>query len=102
MADLRNHIRVVSEVTPSSDVRNALALYEGKFAAALERAMRIQRYVSSGIAAEILDKSVSEVTYLCRTGAIAAKKVGNKWTVDLHDLMARGKARQGQQQDYAA
>ena len=43
-------------------------------------------FVSADVASLVLGKTVSGVTYLCRTGALKAKKVGGTWQIDRLDL----------------
>jgi hypothetical protein len=84
--ELERQVGELRRVAPSSDATSALALYRDKLAAALQRARQIDLFVTTDIAATILGRSASDVTYLCRTGAIKAKKVGGVWMIDRLDL----------------
>ena len=87
--ELERQVGELRRVAPSSDATSALALYRDKLAAALQRARQIDLFVTTDVAATILGRSASDVTYLCRTGAIRAKKVGGVWMIDRLDLEQR-------------
>ena len=80
--ELDRQVGELRRVAPSSDATSALTLYRDKLAAALQRARQIDLFVTTDIAAAILGRSASDVTYLCRTGALRAKKVGGVWMID--------------------
>ena len=84
--ELDRQVGELRRVAPSSDATSALTLYRDKLAAALQRARQIDLFVTTDIAATILGRSASDVTYLCRTGALKAKKVGGVWMIDRVDL----------------
>lgn len=73
-------------VAPTSDATAALTLYGDKLSAAIQRARQIELFISAEQAALILGRSVSMITYLCRTGALNAKKVGGTWQIDRLEL----------------
>jgi hypothetical protein len=90
--ELARHVSDLSRLAPASDATTALTLYRDKLAAALQRARELELFVSAEVAAVVLGKSISGVTYLCRTGALKAKKVGGVWQIDRVDLeRLRGK-----------
>lgn len=84
--ELERHVGELRRLAPTSDATTALTLYRDKLAAALVRAKNVELFVAVDIAAAILGKSPSGVTYLCRTGALKAKKVGGVWQIDRVDL----------------
>ena len=84
--ELTRHVGDLARLAPTSDATTALTLYRDKLAAALKRARELELFVSADVASLMLGKSISGVTYLCRTGAIKAKKVGGTWQIDRLDL----------------
>jgi hypothetical protein len=84
--ELNRHVGDLARLAPTSDATTALTLYRDKFDAALARARQLELFVSAEVASVILGKSVSMVTYLCRTSALKAKKVGGTWQIDRLDL----------------
>lgn len=84
--ELARHVGELRRLAPTSDATTALTLYRDKLAAALARARNVELFVAVDVAAAILGKSPSGVTYLCRTGALKAKKVGGVWQIDRADL----------------
>lgn len=84
--ELERHVGELRRLAPTSDATTALTLYRDKLAAALVRARNVELFVAVDVAAAILGKSPSGVTYLCRTGALRAKKVGGVWQIDRTDL----------------
>jgi hypothetical protein len=84
--ELTRHVSDLARLAPASDATTALTLYRDKLAAALQRARELELFVSAEAAAMVLGKSISGVTYLCRTGALKAKKVGGTWQIDRVDL----------------
>jgi hypothetical protein len=84
--ELNRHVGELARLAPTSDATTALTLYRDKLAAALKRARELELFVSADVAALVLKKSISGVTYLCRTGALKAKKVGGTWQIDRLDL----------------
>jgi uncharacterized SAM-dependent methyltransferase len=50
------------------------------------RARNVELFIPVDVAATILRKSASGITYLCRSGALKAKKVGGVWQIDRVDL----------------
>lgn len=84
--ELDRHVGELRRLAPTSDATTALTLYRDKLAAALVRARNVELFVAVDVAAAILGKSLSGVTYLCRTGALKAKKVGGVWQIDRADL----------------
>jgi hypothetical protein len=84
--ELDRQVGELLRVAPSSDATSALTLYRDKLSAALQRARQIDLFVTTDVAATILGRSASDVTYLCRTGALKARKVGGVWMIDRLDL----------------
>ena len=84
--ELNRHVSDLARLAPTSDATTALTLYRDKLDAALARARQLELFVSAEVASVILGKSVSMVTYLCRTAALKAKKVGGTWQIDRLDL----------------
>ena len=84
--ELIRHVSDLSRLAPASDATTALTLYRDKLTAALQRARELELFVSAEAAAVVLGKSISGITYLCRTGALRAKKVGGTWQIDRLDL----------------
>jgi hypothetical protein len=84
--ELSRHVGDLARLAPTSDATVALTLYRDKLAAALKRARELELFVSAEVASVVLGKSVSGVTYLCRTGALKAKKLGGTWQIDRLDL----------------
>ena len=84
--ELERHVGELRRLAPASDATTALTLYRDKLVAALVRARNVELFVAVDVAAAILGKSASGVTYLCRTGALKAKKVGGVWQIDRVDL----------------
>lgn len=84
--ELTRHVSDLSRLAPASDATTALTLYRDKLAAAVQRARELELFLSAEAAALILGKSISAITYLCRTGALKAKKVGGTWQIDRVDL----------------
>jgi hypothetical protein len=84
--ELARHVGELARLAPSSDATTALTLYRDRLATALVQARNIELFVPVDVAAGVLGKSPSGVTYLCRTGALKAKKVGGVWQIDRVDL----------------
>ncbi|HWG36042.1 MAG TPA: helix-turn-helix domain-containing protein [Gemmatimonadaceae bacterium] len=84
--ELERHVGELRRLAPASDATTALTLYRDKLAAALVRARNVELFVAVDVAAAILGKSPSGVTYLCRSGSLKAKKVGGVWQIDRADL----------------
>lgn len=84
--ELARHVEDLRRLAPTSDATTALTLYHDKLGVAIQRAHRLELFVSAEQASVVLGKSVSMVTYLCRTGAIRAKKVGGTWQIDRLEL----------------
>lgn len=84
--ELARHVEDLRRLAPTSDATTALTLYHDKLGVAIQRAHRLELFVSAEQASVVLGKSVSMVTYLCRTGAIKAKKVGGTWQIDRLEL----------------
>ena len=84
--ELSRHVADLARLAPTSDATTALTLYRDKLASALQRARELDLFVTADVASVILGKSVSMVTYLCRSGALRAKKVGGTWEIDRIDL----------------
>lgn len=80
--ELDRHVEDLHRLAPASDATTALTLYRDKLARAIQRARRVDLFVSAEEASMLLGKSVSMITYLCRTGALRAKKVGGTWQID--------------------
>lgn len=80
--ELTRHVSDLTRLAPSSDATTALTLYRDKLQAALMRARQLDLFISAEAASVVLGKSTSMVTHLCRTGALAAKKVGGTWQID--------------------
>jgi hypothetical protein len=84
--ELGRHVEDLRRLAPASDATTALTLYRDKLTLAIQRARQLELFVSAEQAAIVLGKSVSMVTYLCRAGALRAKKVGGTWQIDRLDL----------------
>jgi hypothetical protein len=84
--ELNRHVEDLRRLAPASDATTALTLYRDKLSAAIQRARQLELFVSAEQAAMVLGKSVSMITYLCRTGALNAKKVGGTWHIDRTDI----------------
>lgn len=80
--ELTRHVSDLTRLAPTSDATTALTLYRDKLQAALIRARQLDLFISAEAASVVLGKSTSMVTHLCRTGALAAKKVGGTWQID--------------------
>jgi hypothetical protein len=80
--ELNRHVSDLTRLAPTSDATTALTLYRDKLQAALIRARQLDLFISAEAASVVLGKSTSMVTHLCRTGALAAKKVGGTWQID--------------------
>lgn len=80
--ELDRHVDDLRRLAPASDATTALTLYRDKLTTAIQRAGKLELFVSAEQAALVLGKSVSMITYLCRTGALKAKKVGGMWQID--------------------
>ena len=102
--ELDRHVDDLRRLAPASDATTALTLYREKLTTAIQRARQLELFVSAEHAALVLGKSVSMVTYLCRTGALQAKKVGGTWQIDRLDLerMQRGGGHTGDERAPAA
>ncbi|MQA91142.1 MAG: helix-turn-helix domain-containing protein [Gemmatimonas sp.] len=84
--ELGRHVEDLRRLAPASDATTALTLYRDKLTQAIQKARHLELFVTAEQAAIVLGKSVSMITYLCRTGALAAKKVGGTWHIDRVDL----------------
>ena len=84
--ELDRHVGDLRRLAPASDATTALTLYRDKLTQAIQRACQLELFISAEQAAVVLGKSVSMVTYLCRTEALRAKKVGGVWQIDRLDL----------------
>ncbi len=84
--ELDRHVADLRRLAPASDATTALTLYRDKLVEAIQRARQLELFISAEQAALVLGKSVSMVTYLCRSGALRAKKVGGTWQIDRLDL----------------
>lgn len=84
--ELTRHVGELARLAPTSDATTALTLYRDKLAAALMRARDLELFVTAEVAALVLGRSISGITYLCRAGALKAKKVGGTWQIDRLDL----------------
>ena len=84
--ELDRHVEDLRRLAPASDATTALTLYRDKLTVAIQRARRLELFVCAEEASVILGKSVSMITYLCRTGALKAKKVGGTWEIDRLDM----------------
>jgi hypothetical protein len=84
--DLERHVADLRRLAPTSDATTALSLYQDKLKVAIQRACQLDLFISAEQAAVILGRSVSMITYLCRNGALRAKKVGGVWQIDRLDL----------------
>lgn len=80
--ELDQHVSDLARLAPASDATTALTLYRDKLSVAIQHARKLELFVSAEQAALILGKSVSMITYLCRTGALEARKVGGTWQID--------------------
>lgn len=90
--ELNRHVGDLARLAPTSDATTALTLYRDKLASALKHASELELFVPADVAALVLGRSISGITYLCRTGALKAKKVGGTWQIDRLDLeRLRGK-----------
>jgi hypothetical protein len=94
--ELDRHVSDLRRLAPTSDATNALTIYRDKLTLAIQRARQLELFVSADQAAMVLGRSASMITYLCRTGALKAKKVGGTWQIDRLDLE---RLRAGGQQD---
>jgi hypothetical protein len=79
--ELEKHVSDLRRLAPLSDATTALTLYLEKLAKAVEDARDLELFMSVEAAAVILGKSPNMVTYLCRTGALDAKKIGGTWHI---------------------
>ena len=86
--ELERQVSDLRRLAPTSDATTALAEYLGKLVQAVEDARDLELFITADAAAVILGKSPSMVTYLCRTGALQAKKVGGTWQILRKDLEA--------------
>jgi hypothetical protein len=84
--ELDRHVEDLRRLAPASDATTALTLYRDKLTIAIQRALKLELFVSAEEAAVVLGKSVSMITYLCRTGALKAKKIGGTWEIDRLDM----------------
>lgn len=84
--ELDRHVEDLRRLAPASDATTALTLYRDKLTVAIQRARKLELFVSAEDASVVLGKSVSMITYLCRTGALMAKKVGGTWEIDRLDM----------------
>jgi hypothetical protein len=84
--ELNRHVGELTRLAPASDATTALTLYRDRLANALAQARNIELFVPVDVAANMLGKSPSGITYLCRAGALKAKKVGGVWQIDRVDL----------------
>jgi hypothetical protein len=84
--ELDRHVEDLRRLAPASDATTALTLYRDKLTLAIQRARQLELFVSAEQASVVLGKSVSMITYLCRAGALRAKKVGGTWQIDRLDL----------------
>lgn len=84
--ELDRHVEDLRRLAPASDATTALTLYRDKLTVAIQRARKLELFVSADEASVVLGKSVSMITYLCRTGALRAKKVGGTWEIDRLDM----------------
>lgn len=84
--ELDRHVEDLRRLAPASDATTALSLYRDKLTVAIQRARKLELFVSAEEASVVLGKSVSMITYLCRTGALKAKKVGGTWEIDRLDM----------------
>lgn len=80
--ELDRHVKDLRRLAPASDATAALTLYRDKLSVAIQRARQLELFVSAEQASLVLGKSASMITYLCRTGALKAKKVGGTWQID--------------------
>jgi hypothetical protein len=90
--ELEKHVADLRRLAPGSDATTALSLYLGKLVKAMEDARNLEMFIPVDAAALILGKSPSMVTYLCRTGALEAKKIGGTWHIvrKNFEVMQRG------------
>jgi hypothetical protein len=91
--ELERHVSDLRRLAPTSDATSALAMYLGKLVQAMEDARDLELFIPVDAAGVILGKSPSMVTYLCRTGALQAKKVGGTWQILRKDLEAMQRGR---------
>ena len=84
--ELDRHVEDLRRLAPASDATTALTLYRDKLTVAIQRARQLELFVSAEEASVIIGKSASMITYLCRTGALKAKKVGGTWEIDRLDM----------------
>jgi hypothetical protein len=84
--ELKRHVSELTRLAPTSDATTALTLYRDRLDNALIQARNIELFVTVDVAAGVLGKSPSGITYLCRIGALKAKKVGGVWQIDRVDL----------------
>jgi hypothetical protein len=73
-------------VAPRSDATTALSVLRDRLSGAVDQAQRLDVFVRVRTAAAVLDKSESMVTYLCRKGALRARRIGGSWMIDRADL----------------
>jgi hypothetical protein len=84
--ELGRQLRDLRRVAPSSDATAALGRYQTLLAEAIQRASIMRLAINTDDAARLLGRSVSSVARRCRTGAIAARKVGGAWMIDREEL----------------
>jgi hypothetical protein len=68
--ELHQHGGNLLRLAPASDAAAALAIYRDKLDTAVTRAEQLELYIITEAASVVLGKSVSMVTYLCRTRAL--------------------------------
>jgi hypothetical protein len=84
--DLARQLQDLRRVAPSSDATAALGRYQALLADAIQRASTMRLAINTDDAALLLGRSVSSVARRCRTGAIAARKVGGVWVIDREEF----------------
>jgi hypothetical protein len=84
--ELGRQLRDLRRLAPSSDATAALGRYQALLADAIQRASTMHLAINTDDAALLLGRSVSSVARRCRTGAIAARKVGGVWVIDREEL----------------
>jgi hypothetical protein len=84
--ELGRQLRDLKRVAPGSDATAALGRYQALLADAIERASTMRLAINTDDAARVLGRSASSVARRCRTGAIAARKVGGVWAIDREEL----------------
>ncbi len=94
--ELEQHVGQLRRLAPTSDATAALGLYLEKLARALEDATDIELFIPTETAALILGKTPSMVTYLCRTGALPAEKIGGTWQINRKGLEAKRRGGRGE------